>query len=432
MRPPVAARSPRAPPLLVSPVWAIGGPQRYRDGAVYLDQQATEEEEKRKEENWRFQVLEVDTALGFPVLWRETQNCNFGAMVKFYSENHEHVVCEHGKDRYTPVMSFLDGKQLLKSVDVPGKRSGTPGKKHENHQTKHQIKVTKEVTRRLLVGLLVLFRHLHSEGKTLNGSFTAANLFVPVYKKDQDVFIKPYIEVKLDSLPLDAFKPYTEDGGDKDLMVLGQIIENSIFSRETELPSDLAQLLELLRCEPMKNQNLIYDHVSLKGPRDTISYFMWLHKRLQFLKKKQRSKYDDIMAIIDDIWKKTEDPEYDWRDEALENKYLAKLRPYHRNGRGGYSEFVEGLSRFYRNAVEHLLKIFGDKSKPIPEAEKKEAHPAPAVGEEELEDYHIAIILKAAFPKFLGDLQKAFHEKGELQWFSVEDSSSLQNVSLES
>ncbi|XP_062187260.1 uncharacterized protein LOC133890750 [Phragmites australis] len=343
-------------------------------------------------------------------MWDSTMFLNFIShniqVAQFYSDNHPHIVCEHGRHKFTSMMSFLGGKDMLKSVDVPG--------------TNTQIKVTQEVLRRLLVGMFVRCQHLHSEGKTLEGCFSADNMFVP----DQDVFMIPYIEVKLDSLRMEAFKPYTDEGGDKDLMKLGVIVEDVILSSETELPADLKQLFVLLRTEPIKNKNLIYCHVSLKGPRGKLSHFMWLYKRLTYLQKKVPSKYEKIML-------KFKDDKDNWRKRANRNKFLAKLRPFNTCGRGGYSKHGKGLSRFYRNSVEHLLKMFDDNnpnSGTKPEEHEKKAHPASPVEEEELEDYHIAIILTQAFPEFLGDLQEAFHEQNELQRFNTEDTVPLQNA----
>ncbi|CAO2181979.1 unnamed protein product [Urochloa humidicola] len=306
-------------------------------------------------------------------------------VAEFYAENHNHIVCEHGRDKYTSVISFIAGKDKFKSVAVPGKKA--------------QIKVTKEVVRRLLIGIFVRFRLLHSEGKTLSGCFTADNICVPIFKKDEDIFMAPYIEVKLDFLHPDSIKPYTDEDGDKDLMKVGWMLENDIFSLETELPSDLKKLFELLRNGPIKNKNLIYSHVSLMSPRDQVSFYLWLYKRLMYLKKRVPSNYKNIIQKL----KITEG----WRSKAKENKFLAKLKPS-----GRYSKDGKGLSRFYRNSVEHLFKLIEDCKRSS----------APLVEEEELEDYHIVYILTEAFPDFLADLQNAFHEEGELETFNGEDS----------
>ncbi|CAL4972544.1 unnamed protein product [Urochloa decumbens] len=337
-------------------------------------------------------------------------------VAKFYAENHNHIVCEHGRDKYTPVKSFIAGKDKFKTVVVPGTKA-CPGKKARRSGKKArrsgkkarpgkeaQIKVTKEVVRRLLVGIFVRFRLLHSEGKMLNGCFTADNICVPIYKKDQDIFTAPYIEVKLDRLDPDSIKPYTDEGGggDKDLMEVGSMLENDIFSfsKETGLPADLKKLLELLCTDPIKNKNLIYSHVSLMSPRDQVSCYQWLYKRLMYLKKWERGKYNNIMQKLNI----TED----WKQKADENRFLAKLNPL-----GGYSKDGKGLSRFYRNSVEHLFKLF---------EEDCERGSTSLVEEEKLEDYHIVYILAEAFPDFLADLQKAFHEEGELETFNREDS----------
>ncbi|CAL4946015.1 unnamed protein product [Urochloa decumbens] len=332
-------------------------------------------------------------------------------VAKFYAENHNHIVCEHGRDKYTPVMSFIAGKDKFKTVVVPGTKA-RPGKKACRSGKKArpgkeaQIKVTKEVVRRLLIGIFVRFRLLHTEGKMLNGCFTADNICVPIYKKDQDIFMAPYIEVKLDRLDPDLIKPYTDEGGgggggdDKDLMEVGSMLENDIFSKQTDLPADLKKLLELLRSDPIKNKNLIYNHVSLMSPRDQVSCYQWLYKRLMYLKKWERGKYNSIMQKLNI----TED----WRQKADENRFLAKLNPLR-----GYSKDGKGLSRFYRNSVEHLFKLF---------EEDCERGSTSLVEEEKLEDYHIVYILAEAFPDFLADLQKAFHEEGELETFNREDS----------
>ncbi|CAO1942732.1 unnamed protein product [Urochloa humidicola] len=305
-------------------------------------------------------------------------------VAKFYVENHSHIVCEHSRDKFTSVVSFLAGKDKFKSVDVPGKKA--------------QIKVTKEVIRRLLIGILVRFRVLHSEGKTRNGCFTADNLCVPIYKKEEDIFMAPFIEVKLDYLHPDSIQPYTDDGGNKDLMKLGWVLENNIFASETQLPYDLKQLLELLCTDPIKSKDLIYGHVSLKSPREQVSYYLWLYKRLMYLKKRVSGSYNNIMQKL-----KTKAD--GWRSKAKLNRFLAKLNPS-RN----YSNDGKGLSRFYRNAVEHLFKMFEDSKRN-----------STSMVEEDLEDYHIIYILTDTFPSFLVDLQKAFYEEGELEKFNNEE-----------
>uniref|UniRef100_A0A0A8Z7J5 Uncharacterized protein n=1 Tax=Arundo donax TaxID=35708 RepID=A0A0A8Z7J5_ARUDO len=117
--------------------------------------------------------------------------------------------------------------------------------------------------------MFIRFQHMHSEGKTLEGCFEAVNLFVPVH----DLIRTPYIEVKLDSIPMEAFKPYTDEGGDKDLMRLRWIAENVMLSSETELPADLAQLFELLRTEPIKNKDC--------EPKETKGESVWLYVVVQ-------------------------------------------------------------------------------------------------------------------------------------------------------
>ncbi|KAJ1286745.1 hypothetical protein BS78_03G375500 [Paspalum vaginatum] len=256
-----------------------------------------------------------------------------------------------------------------------------------------KIQCTEDFFRRLLIGMLVRLRHLHFEGKTLNGCFLAENICVPLCEKDKNI-PGPYIEVKLGHLQLDSFMPYTEDRGDKDLVKLGWILENQVFSPKTKLPSDVKQLVELLSNTPIKDQDLIYGHVGLMSAKEKVSHFLWLYKRLLYLKKRMPSKYKTIMQKITD-------EAQDWRKRAEKNKFLAKLKP-----RWKYSRNAEGLARFYRNAVEHLFKMFEGSEFTF---------------EEELEDYHIIYILTGTFPELLGDLQKAFHEEGEFQALIVQD-----------
>ncbi|TVU36118.1 hypothetical protein EJB05_18034 [Eragrostis curvula] len=275
-------------------------------------------------------------------------------MARFYSENHAHIVCEHGKDRYVTMMSFLAGKDVLELYSVPGQAKET------------QLKLTTQLLQRLISGILVRFKLIHLEGKTLNGQFSRELMCVPV----EDFPVTPYIDVRFNDLPLDAFKPCTEEGGNLDLMRVGEIIQDDILSSETELPSELEQLLALLKSDPFSKRSLIYSHVSMKGLKGKLSYYMWMYKRLMYLKKKKPNKYAKIMQKINN--------DEDWRDRALKNKYLAMLRPFKdsgEQGQGGYSEDGKGKSRFYRNSVEHLPAKFDENDANL--AQKNGTQPAP-------------------------------------------------------
>lgn len=345
-------------------------------------------------------------------------------MLKFYSKNHSHIVCEHGKERFSTLSTFLKGKAMLDPVDVPGKT--TP------------LTVTTKALRRLLVGILVRFRHMHLEGETLEGRFSARNLLVP----EKDLFVIPYTEVKLGSLDPDAFVFYTPEGGNKDLSKVAGIVRNVILAEYKHLPSELTQFLALMRHDPVANQDLICCHVCLMGPREKVSHFTWLYKRLLHLQKTEPTKYKNIIQKITDgiTYRSKIDGLPDWRKKVKKNKFVHKIYSFND---GGYDRNGRGLTRFYRNSVEHLTKNLletnmqnigkteeksepkpaGEKSKTQPAVEESETQPAAADAEvaEMFEDYYIAYILVGVFPQFLGNLQQAFHDESELNRFSEED-----------
>lgn len=277
---------------------------------------------------------------------------------------------------------------MLEEKEVPG--------------TRQVVKISSTTSARTAIKSLNVFLFdMHKQKFSFGGDFSA-----------EDLYVTEDGRIKVHYLTASALKEYTDKSKELDYFTGAQIIENTIFSGNKDLPEDILHLLKLMKHESAKFEYVIRFHISHVGPLAQLSIFSLMFWKLDVLEESDKKKYNNIIQML---------PfgHGEWRTMLKRNSFLEEVYAY-KSRQFTFSNSSRGLVKLCRNSIQHLPK----RAVKVVKRKIRQHGVWKHVIVDRIvlfENFEIQHMICGLYVEFFGELQKAFHQEGELSDLSLED-----------